>query len=173
MALAIGLTASTLPDPGAWMWASIYVLIALLAPLLYLVWLVQRGKVTDLDVQRRKQRMRPLVVTVACLGVAWLTLVVGLAPDSLIVLAAALWLQGLAILIVTSCWKISVHVTAAAGAATVIAGLFGTLWPLFFGVPLIAWSRVRLRRHTLLQTAAGALLGRVIFWAATLLMRAG
>ena len=34
--------------------------------------------------------------------------------------------------------------------------------PLVVGVPLIAWARVRLRRHTVTQTIAGALLGLTI-----------
>jgi membrane-associated phospholipid phosphatase len=172
-ALMMGLTASTLPEPGAWGWAGAFVLVAVLTPLLHVAWLVKHGAITDLDVQRREQRVRPLVVTLICLGVAWLMLVVGMAPVRLIVLAAALWLQTLAILVITWRWKISVHTAVAAGTATVIGGLFGVLWPLVLGVPLIAWSRVRLQRHTWLQTGAGALLGWAILGTATLLIRVG
>jgi len=169
-ALAMGLTASTLPAPAAWMWASVYVFIAVLTPLLYLVWLVRRGKVADIDAQRREQRIHPLLVTVACLGAAWLLLALGAAPSALTVLAASLWLQIMAILAITLRWKISVHASAAAGAAMVAWALLGTPWLLLIGAPLVAWSRVRLRRHTPLQTIAGALLGWAIFWMAASLM---
>ncbi len=172
-ALMMGLTASTLPEPGAWGWVGAFVLVAVLIPLLYIAWLVKRGAITDLDVQIREQRITPLIVTMACLGIAWLILVLGQAPAALIILAAALWLQALAILVITWRWKISVHAATAAGAATMIGGLFGALWPLFLGVPLITWSRVRLQRHTWLQTIAGALVGCTVFCMATLLMRAG
>lgn len=169
-ALAMGLTATTLSQPRAWLWAVLYVLIAVLTPFLYLAWLVRKGKVTDLDVQLREQRKQPLLVTLACMGVAGLLLALGSAPSTLTVLAATSWLQVLTILGITLRWKISVHASAAAGAGTVIWALLGSPWPLFIGVPLIAWSRVRLRRHTLLQTVAGALLGWAFFLIAASLM---
>jgi membrane-associated phospholipid phosphatase len=65
-----------------------------------------------------------------------------------------------------------VHTSAAAGAATVVWILLGTPLSLLI-VPLIAWSRVRLRRHTLLQTVVGALLGFSVFLIALSLMQAG
>jgi hypothetical protein len=40
--------------------------------------------------------------------------------------------------------------------------LGGAATPLVMTVPLVAWSRVHLQRHTLAQTAAGALLGTII-----------
>jgi membrane-associated phospholipid phosphatase len=52
-----------------------------------------------------------------------------------------------------------VHSAAAAATATLAWSLIGTPLPLFIGVPIIAWSRVRLRRHSVAQTVAGASLG--------------
>ena len=170
--LVIGLPASAIPYPGAWRWASVYVFVAVLTPFLYLAWLVEQGKVTDLDVKRREQRTYPLLVTIVCQGMAWLLLGFGAAPSVLITLAATSWLQTLIILVITLRWKISVHTSAAAGAATVVWILLGTPLSLLI-VPLIAWSRVRLRRHTLLQTVVGALLGFSVFIIALSLMQAG
>jgi membrane-associated phospholipid phosphatase len=160
---AMGLTASVLSGPQAWMWAGVYVLLAILLPVCYLVWLVRGGKVADLDVQLREQRIRPMVVAVAGAGLAWVALLVGGAPSQMVVLAGALCVQTVIVFAITLYWKISVHCTAAAGAATVIWFLLGTPFPLLIGVPLIAWSRVRLGRHTLAQTVAGTLLGLTIF----------
>jgi membrane-associated phospholipid phosphatase len=134
-----------------------------LAPLLYLVWLVRRGLVTDLDVQLRQQRIKPMIFTIVCAGLAWLVLVLGAAPQPMVVLAGALWVQAVVTLAITLRWKVSVHCTAAAGTATVVWFLMGMPLPLLVGVPLIAWSRVRLRRHTLAQTIAGTLLGLAVF----------
>lgn len=171
-ASAMCLTAATLSQPGVWLWASIYVVIAVLVPFFYLMRLVRRGEVTDLDVQYRAQRMHPLLITIACLGAAWLLLILGPAHSTLIVLAATSWLHALVILGITLRWKISVHASAAAGAATVAWALLESPLPLLV-VPLIAWSRIRLRRHTLLQTVVGALLGFTFFFIATSLMQAG
>ncbi len=162
--------ASTLPVSSAWLWAGVYILLAILTPFFYVIWLVRRGLVTDLDVQLREQRTRPLIFTIACTGLAWLVLKLGRAPYPMIVLAGALWLQILILFGVTLRWKISVHVAAAAGAATVAWIFFQTLPPLLVGMPIVAWSRVHLRRHTVFQTIGGALLGLAIFSAAALLI---
>jgi len=170
-ATAMAITASTLPGPSAWMWAGTYVSLAILIPLLYLVCLVQQGIVTDLDVQLREQRMRPLIFTMVCNGLAWGVLVLGAAPAQLVLLAGALWVQTVLIFVITLRWKISVHCAAAASLGTLVWSLIGTPWPLLIGVPIVAWSRVLLRRHTLAQTVAGALLGIAIFAAALWLVR--
>jgi membrane-associated phospholipid phosphatase len=174
--LAIGamiLTASTLSSPRAWIWTGIYVFLAIVTPLLYLIWLVRRGLLTDLDAQLREQRMRPMVVTVACTGLAWLVLALGAAPLQMVVLAGALWLQAVLIFCITLCWKISVHCATASATATLTWFLVGTPLPLLIGAPIIAWSRVRLRRHTLAQTVAGTLLGLAVLLAAISLIHGG
>jgi membrane-associated phospholipid phosphatase len=81
-------------------------------------------------------------------------------------LAGVLWFQMFVIYIITLYWKISVHCATAAGVTTVIWMLLGTSLPLLLVVPVLAWSRVRLRRHTLCQTIAGSVLGVAIFFAA-------
>jgi membrane-associated phospholipid phosphatase len=139
-------------------------------PFLYVAWLVKRGDITDIDVRLRKQRAQPLLVTITCTGFAWLVLALGVAPRVMTVMAGALWFQVVAIFIITLRWKISVHAATAAGATTMAWALLGTPLPFLVTVPLVAWSRVRLRRHTLLQTVAGALLGFTVFFAAAALV---
>jgi len=168
--LAAAVTASVLSTSRAWAWAGVYVSIAILTPLLYLVWLVRRGQVTDLDVQLRRQRIGPLVFTSVCAGVAWLVLVLGAAPSLMVTLGSAVLLEMVVIFAITLCWKISVHSAAAAGVSTLVWSLLGTPLPLLIAVPLIAWSRVRLGRHTLAQTIAGALLGTAVFTTAFFLI---
>jgi hypothetical protein len=158
---AMALTASVLSSSRAWTWAGIYVFLAVVTPLSYLIWLRHRGVVSDLDVQLREQRIRPLIFTIACAGLAWLAL------------AGALWVQMATIFGITLRWKISVHCASAAGAAAVTCHLLGTPLLLLVGVPLVAWSRVRLRRHTVAQTVAGMALGLAIFQVALALMRGG
>jgi membrane-associated phospholipid phosphatase len=163
------LVASTL-EPVAWTWTGGYILLTVLFPLFYLIWLKRRGLITDLDVQVREQRVRPMIFTLACGGIAWLALLLGKAPAPMAFLAGLLWLQMFIIYIVTLYWKISVHCATAAGVATILWMLQGVSLPLLLGVPLIAWSRVRLRRHTLAQTIAGSVLGVTLFAAAIALI---
>jgi membrane-associated phospholipid phosphatase len=150
--------------PGAWSWAAIYILLAILMPLLYIIWLVHQGRVSDLDVQLREQRSRPLLAAVAGALTAWLVLYLGAAPYLLVSVASATWIQTALTLGITLRWKISVHCAVAAGVAVLVWYVLGSVAaPVLVGVLLIAWSRVRLGRHTPAQTLAGALLGVLIF----------
>jgi membrane-associated phospholipid phosphatase len=97
-------------------------------------------------------------------------LLVGGAPILLLVLTGAGIIQVLLIFLVTLRWKISGHSAAVAGVAVLALMLFGKV-AVFFAltVPLVAWSRIRLGRHSLYQTVAGALLGGLIIAVALLL----
>jgi membrane-associated phospholipid phosphatase len=155
----------------AWRLASLYALLAVMLPMGYVVWLLRRGLVTDIDVQVREQRTRPMIATLACALVAWLALWAANAPRQLVVLALASWLQTGLLFLITLRWKISVHCAAAATSVTVIGSLVGSPLPLLIGAPIMAWSRVRLRRHTLAQTMAGTALGVVVSVIALFLLR--
>jgi len=108
--------------------------------------------------------MRPLLVTLTITVIAWLILLICNAPHLLIVIAGAGWVQTAIMLGLTLRWKISGHCAGAAGFAMLVCILFGkAAIPLLICVPIIAWSRVRLGRHSLHESLAGALLGGVIF----------
>ncbi|MBN1177814.1 MAG: hypothetical protein JXD18_01270 [Anaerolineae bacterium] len=170
--LAVGsmaLIAATFPGPRVWTLASVYVFLSIFLPLLYVFWLVHAGRITDIDIQLREQRVGPLVITIAAGGLSYVVLRIGNAPPVMAVVGLALWLETMIILIITLKWKVSMHSAAAAGAATLIWCIFGKSLPLLIGVPIIAWSRVRLRRHTIAQTIVGALLGITVFLAVIIL----
>lgn len=162
---------TTLSDiPAPWTWGFLYVTSAIGLPLVYLVWLVRRGAVTDLDVQLRQQRSRPFLAMMAGQALAWLMLCVGGAPSPLPLIAGAYLAQTSLILLITLRWKISVHTSTAAGVTVAVWGTLGTVAvPFALTLPLIVWSRVKLRRHTLGQTLAGTLLGGSVFLTALLL----
>lgn len=157
------LTAASVSRPRALLWAGTYVLMAVVPSVLHLVWLMHRGHITGLDVPLREHRIRPFALTAACYTLAWIVLRVVGAPLPMVALAGALALQTLIVLGVTLRWKISVHCATASGTAVLAWSLTGLWLPLCLVVALIAWSRVRLRRHTVTEAAAGLLLGFVIF----------
>lgn len=162
--------AASMAVPGVWLWSGVYVLMAMVAPLLFLIWQVRHGRVTDLDVQLREQRKGSLLVTVAGFGVSWLAMHIGHAPPLLKTMAGAGFVQWLIVFAITLRWKISAHTSSAAGVTMLILHVFGlAAAPLVISIPLIAWSRVKLRRHTLGQTVAGALLGCAVIVGAILL----
>lgn len=59
---------------------------------------------------------------------------------------------------ITHFWKISGHAFASALATGILISRFGwRWWPVLFIVPLVVWSRVVRKNHTLPQVIAGAL----------------
>lgn len=163
------LIAGTAATQRAWLWSGVHVTLVVVAPLAYLITLFLLGKVSDLDVQMREQRIEPFVVLLLGTVVAGVVLYLGSAPPLLVTAAWAHATEVALILGITTRWKISVHCAAAAGLA-VLAYSLGHVSALAAipAVPLVAWSRVRLGRHTLAQTLAGIGLGSAVF--ATALM---
>jgi membrane-associated phospholipid phosphatase len=144
-----------------WPDTAVYLTFILILPIAYIVYLVQQGKATDFDVSVRRQRVVPMFVSLAGSAAGLLYFVLVFAPKLLIILAAANLLITFVIAITTIFWKISIHSATSAAGAVLVWALLGT--PIFFLVlPLIIWSRVRLRRHTLPQTIVGALLGSLV-----------
>jgi membrane-associated phospholipid phosphatase len=168
--MAFVLIALDLSSSWAWMWGGIYALLGVLVPFLSVVWLVKRGRITTIDVRLREQRVQPLLITITCTGLAWLVLTWGVAPTAMTIMTGALWFQAVTVFAVTLRWKISVHAATAASATTMAWVLLGTPLPFLLTVSLVGWSRVRLRRHTLPQTVAGALLGFIAFFVAAMVL---
>jgi membrane-associated phospholipid phosphatase len=144
-------------------WAALSATFVTVGPLLLLVIAVCAGRVRNLDLDLRNERPWPMLmalgITVVGLGVLW---ALG-APRLLLILLLASLVGGTIALLITLRWKISIHAGGAAGAATVMALLYGAqALPLLVGVALIGWSRVVLGKHTWLQVVAGAAISIVI-----------
>jgi membrane-associated phospholipid phosphatase len=161
IAVAAGATQQAL----AWVWAVIPLTLNVLAPIAYLVCLHRQGLVSDLDVQRREERLRPLFFTLASMLTAVVVLWRMAAPSLLLGVSVAQLLQTVLVLVITLRWKISMHGAASAAwlvLLLVVAGRAAS--PALLALPLVAWSRVHLGRHTLAQTVAGAALGSLVTW---------
>lgn len=148
-----------------WLW--IYLGIAIFLPVAFVGGLMRRGRVSSADLTRREERFWPYGATLVCMTTSWGVLNWGGAPSLMSAAAGASVVQLCVLSVVTLRWKISLHGAAIAAGVTFawLAAGHSTA-PLFLLVPLIAWARVRLRRHTWLQTAAGALVGSGSMWLA-------
>ena len=77
---------------------------------------------------------------------------------------------GMVLMVTTWWWKISVHAATLAGAVTMLTALYGpALLPALFLLVLVCWSRVVLRRHTVVQVVVGSLVSIVLTIAVILL----
>lgn len=157
------LLALTSTAAGAWRWALLLAIMTVVLPSLYVGWLVWSGEISDIHVPNREERLKPSLVTAAAAAVAWAICFAWPAPANFRMLAAANCLQAILFMLITLRWKISLH-SAAAGGLTVLGITAFSMSGLYLAltVPVIAWARVRLQRHTLMQTIAGAALGALV-----------
>jgi membrane-associated phospholipid phosphatase len=142
-----------------------------LAPLLVVVILARRGKLTDHHVGDKKQRRPVMLWTLgsALVGCEILTLIN--TPVTVWALIAGILGGILALIIVSPFWKVSGHAMTLGGATISSAMLFG-VWsiPFVIAAPLVCWSRVYLKDHTLSQVLAGFVTGLVVFGSACALI---
>lgn len=156
--------AVTLQSLAAWIWAGVTVVFSIAMPALFILWSLRRGKITDYDVYIRQQRVGPYLFTIGC-GVATVgAMLVLRAPQYLVLLSSASLAQTFFLFLVNLRWKISAHSAGMAGFIVVLFSLLGlTALPALLGIPLMVWARVRLHRHTLLQSLAGTAMGILTF----------
>lgn len=118
------------------------------------------GIFSDMDVSKREER--PLLF--AFMGIVTILYLVSLimfnAPKVLLIVAFALILGLLLITIVNKEIKASLHVAAVSSFISFIAIVYGGIFLFaFLIIPVVAWSRVKIKRHTLLEAITGGILG--------------
>lgn len=145
-------------------WATVYITLVCVLPIIYIALMVKRGSITDIHMRVRQQRIRPFMVSIVCTAIAWLVLRTMGAP-SVVPLFAMLSLIQLAVMAaITLVWQISIHAVSITGVTIATAVLFG-LVPALFTVPLIVLvgaARLKLQRHTLAQVVVGTLVGATV-----------
>ncbi|HEX4714557.1 MAG TPA: phosphatase PAP2 family protein [Ktedonobacteraceae bacterium] len=131
-----------------------------IGPFAYICLGVRLGKLSDVDVSKRSERVGPFIFGLFSICLGWFVLLLLHGPSPLITVLTITTISGLAMLIITLWWKISIHASSLAGAVTMLTALYGAIMlPTFALLVLVGWSRVVLRRHTPLQVIAGSLLG--------------
>jgi len=143
------------------LWAAIYVVLACIVPSLYIVVMVLRGSITDIHMRVRTQRVRPFLVSLVCIALAWMILRTIDAEPLLQVFALISLIEIAAMLAITLFWQISIHMMSMCSAVIVMGTLFG-LRAFFISASLIVLvgaARYTLKRHTLAQLIAGGALG--------------
>jgi len=147
-----------------WVWATLFIMLFVLPPTLYVVSLLKKGQIKDFHINVRSERVKPLFVILlnTFLGVG-IFYVLG-SPKFFIVFILCCLISVLLMFFVTLSWKISGHGLAAGGLCVILISTMNeAAIPFTMIVPIIAWSRVKLSRHTVLQTVAGVILGFMTF----------
>jgi hypothetical protein len=126
----------------------------------YVLSMRRRSRVGDFWISARAERLAPAVFLLAAFLALLAVLILLDAPQDLSLLTLSMGLASAAIAGITMLWKASAHCTVAGHAAAAGLLLLGPLGLVFLLVlPLVLWSRVTLKAHTLPQTLAGAVVG--------------
>ncbi len=148
---------------SALIYACITLFFLSVGPLLYIIIGVRLGKLSDIDVSRRSQRVGPFIFGIVSVTVGWLVLSLMNGPRNLQTIMIITMFSGIIMMVITFWWKISMHASSLGGVATTLTVLYGAVMlPLFVLLVLVSWSRVTLRRHTIPQVIAGSFAGIVL-----------
>jgi hypothetical protein len=143
--------------------AIIVLLIVTGIPLAYLLLGRRRGWVSDLELSRREERPRFILVSlssdVLALAILWL----GNGPHLLCLIVLTYFCLAIVMFTISSFWKISMHMAGVSGFSTALVFVFGApaLWA-FLSLPMVAWARLHRHKHTPAQLVAGALAGVLV-----------
>jgi membrane-associated phospholipid phosphatase len=150
-------------------WAAIALVFSVLPVFTFVVYQVRRKKLESIFPEGQGQRkmiyiLASVLAAIGC-GVMWYFN----APRLLAVSFIAGLLAVVIFMIINFYWKISLHTAFISATAVVLTLVFGirVAWVLVL-LPLIGWSRLALKMHTLMQVTAGAVLAAGIvagmFW---------
>ena len=126
----------------------------------YVVLMRRRSRVGDFWISTRAERLIPALFLLAAFVALLAALSLFDAPQSLFLLTLSMGLASAAVALITLFWKASAHCTVAGHAAAAGLLLLGPLGIVFLlALPLVVWSRILLKAHTLPQALAGAAVG--------------
>ena len=143
-------------------WTFVSILFAALLGV-FVFWGVKKGVFSDFDISKRQERT-PIFIFTGLLSILYFLIIfLSNGPRVLLVALGALLLGVIIADIVNRKIKASIHLAVFSSFAVVLGILYGGIfWVLLLFVPLVAWSRVRLKRHRFLETVAGTLIARLL-----------
>lgn len=131
-------------------------------PYFYIFRAYKRKKISDLDITKREERYRTMAVT--CVSFVLSLVVIYFFGNGLVLRLSILALSVLIInTMITFFWKISLHMTLNVISALIINYLYQWQIPfLYMSIPLIFWSRLYLKKHTIMQLIGGLAINGVL-----------
>ena len=123
-----------------------------------LYWAKKLG--TDKDISNRGDRYTPLIVGIISYFIGFLICLIFHLDGFLTALLLCYAVNTGIVLLITTRWKISVHTTGLSGPIGALILLLGPVGSAFAVIyPIVIWSRVLLKKHTLAQAIAGGVQG--------------
>lgn len=137
-----------------------YTMIFLIAVSFFVIYGVHKKIFTDLDVSKRGQRPLLFIVGI-CMTLFYLWGLTFLdAPKILTVVTIGFIAGVLLLFVINTRLKVSFHVTTVSALLFALAIIYqGFYYVALLLIPLVAWARLKINRHTLPETIVGAVFG--------------
>lgn len=137
-----------------------YTMIFLLAMIFFIIYGVHKKIFTDLDVSKRTQRPLLFIVgTVMSVIYLWGLLFLN-GPKILVITIIGVITSVIIASMINIRLKVSIHVATVSALLFALAIIYqGFYYLTLLLIPTVAWSRLRIKRHTLPETIVGACFG--------------
>ncbi len=120
---------------------------------------IKQGSVSDAHIDRREDRIKPFLFSLACAVAGLAAVYIVGAPAAIKAVSWSVVIIGAIVTITTAVWKVSLHAAGISAIALILVVLFGWVaLPVVFFVPLVYWARLTLNKHTPTQLLAGSLI---------------
>ncbi len=134
-----------------------YIVCLIIIPFGYIFLKYKKGDIKDLDLTGRKERLKPLILFCFFYAIA-LIVTYYAGSEALFRMHIVVFAVICAIAFITFFWKISLHMSTTVFSVIMLNYLYdGKLTYLWIAIPLIFWSRLVLKKHTVSQLIAGFL----------------
>ena len=139
------------------------VIVVFIPPMVLLLWAIRLKKISNWDISNRSQRVKALMIFLVLFAIDMIiirTLNIG----EMTKLFSFFFVTLVGFFCITLFWKLSGHMTTAVIFVGILIHWYGWgWWPLLLFLPVLAWSRVKLTRHTIWQTVGGILFGGMMY----------
>lgn len=153
------------------LWAAVYGFFISLLPILFVLYLLKTGRITELHMSNTGERHIPYLLAVISAGIAFALISLFNGPELLRCLTIFNIIELVALGIINAFWLISLHSTGIMAAFLLVGLVFGWVYSLIVlpFVFLVCAVRLYLRRHTVMQVVAGLGLGVLTVYIMTLM----
>jgi len=139
-------------------------ILLIVIPFTYLHVALSLGWVSKWDLPKKEER-RPILLIFFVCSLIGLFLAKKFGTEMFFDLFVLVLTTGFIASLITIFWKISIHMVLDTTGVLITNFLLGWhFWPLFLLIPVVAWARLKLKRHTPAQIAAGISLSVIIFF---------
>lgn len=153
--------ANLLPN-NYWVISLTFFFLLVVLPFSYIYLLYKKKIISDLDLTKRQQRFKPLLLGLILFTLS--TITVYFYGDILLLhLFLIIFFLFIVNFIVTLFWKISYHVAQVTVTTILINYLFNWRFPVLYAfIPLVFWSRLYLKKHDFWQLLGAFVLNGII-----------